>query len=174
MEANKPAMTHFAQAALATSDLLNTAFASRRFGGKTPRSVIVEAPNVESTGGGKQARESIILRSDDGDASKSLTVGFVDIHVRSCELRSWATLDDAWRARFSTTLDLPRSEYDQFLGEISSLLEGQGYVIKKVESQDRKARGAAGAAAENTGMLVAIGVVAAVAVLALVALAVLK
>ena len=55
MNYDKKAMTAFAQAALATSELVTAKFASTTFAGTVNRTVKVVAPKVESTQGGKQA-----------------------------------------------------------------------------------------------------------------------
>lgn len=178
MAYEKGAMTAFAQAALATSDLINNKFKDTKLAGNTPRTVVVEAPQVESTGGGKQARESIILRPENGEAKDTITCGFLDVGLRSCELRSYATLNMNHRQRFGTALDLHQSEYDKFLGELASLLEQEGYVIKVVRPEEQQAKvaaaGASPAASSNTGVMIAIGAVAALVVVAVVVLLVLK
>jgi hypothetical protein len=171
MAYEKKAMTAFAQAALAASDLINNKFADTRLDGKVQRTVQVEAPQVESTGGGRQARESIVLRPESGDPSGAITAGFLDVGLRSCELRSYAALNAAHRARFQTALDLHQSAYEKFLGELTTLLEGEGFVIRIVEAEERQAKAAAADAAEATSspkVMLAIGAVAALVVIGLV------
>lgn len=174
MAYEKGAMTAFAQAALATSDLINTKFTATRFSGKTQRQVVVEAPKVESTGGGKQARESIVLRPTDGSTADSITCGFLDVGLRSCELRSYATLAMQHKQRFNAVLDLPQPEYDKFLGELAALLEQEGFVLKVVqpEEQQAKAIAAGNVEAKSSGgsnmAMVAIGAVAALVIVAVV------
>lgn len=178
MTYEKKAMTAFAQAALAASDLIMNKFASTKFAGQVPRVVVVEAPQMESTGGGKQARESIVLRPESGDASGSITCGFLDIGLRSCELRSYGTLAVLQKQRFQTTLDLQQTEYEKFLAELIAMLEGEGFVIKVVEPDEQKAKAqAAGNAPEkpaNMGLMIGIGAVAALIVVAVVVLLILK
>jgi hypothetical protein len=171
MSYEKKAMTAFAQAALAASDLITTKFANTKFTGPTTRVVRVDAPQVESTGGGKKARESIVLRPETGDPSAAITAGFLDVGVRACELRSYAALNAAHRARFQNALDLHQSEYDKFLGELTSLLEAEGFVVKVVEPEERQAKAQAVEATEkqsNTGVMIAVGVVAALLVVGLI------
>jgi hypothetical protein len=180
MAYEKGAMTAFAQAALAASDLINTKFASTRFGGKVQRQVVVEAPNVESTGGGKQARESIVLKPVDGAVGDSVTCGFLDVGLRSCELRSYATLNMQHKQRYSTAIDLPQAEYDRFLGELGSLLEGEGFVLRVVQPEEQQAKaiaaGNAGGASSgsNNMAMIAIGAVAALVVVAVVVMLFMK
>lgn len=179
MAYEKGAMTAFAQAALATSDLINNKFASTRFGGKTQRQVMVEAPKVESTGGGKQARESIVLKPVEGATGDSITCGFLDVGLRSCELRSYATLNMQHKQRYSTAIDLPQPEYDRFLGELGSLLEGEGFVLRVVQPEEQQAKAiaagnASGASGSSNVAMIAIGAVAALVVVAVVVLLVMK
>ena len=176
MTYEKKAMTAFAQAALAASDLIMQKFHETKLSGKVARGVYVEAPNVESTGGGKQARESIVLRPDNADPKETITCGFLDIGLRSCELRSYATLNLQHRQRFQSPIDLGQADYDKFLGELRAMLEGEGFVIKMIEPQEAQAKAAAAgnapasssSAGGNTGVMIAIGVVAALVVVGLV------
>src|SRR4051812_18260133 len=138
MTYEKKAMTAFAQAALAASDLIMQKFAATKFSGTATRSVYVEAPNVESTGGGKQARESIVLRTENGDPAASITCGFLDIGLRSCELRTYAALQVIHRQRHQTAFDLHQSEYDKFVAELVAMLEGEGFVIKMIEPAEQQ------------------------------------
>ncbi len=169
------AMTAFAQAALAVSDLVAAKFANVKFGGAVPRVVKVQPPNVPSTGGGKQARESVVLLPENGDTSQALTAGFIDVGLRAVELRTWAALASAYEQRHKQKLDLPRAEYDNFSAELQKFLGGEGYVIKTVDVADVEAKAARAArSAENategggskTAMFVGIGVVVALGVVA--------
>src|ERR1044071_1395780 len=168
MTYEKKAMTAFAHAALAARDLITPQFVTTKFSGNVTRVVKVEAPNGESTGGGKQARESIILRAENGDVAGSITCGFLDLGVRSCELRSYPSLNMIHRPPFQSALDLYQSEYDKFLGELSQMLEAEGFVIKIVEPEEQQAKAAAANAPDKSsggssmGLFIAIGVVAAV------------
>jgi hypothetical protein len=142
------AMTAFAQAALAISDLVAAKFSGLKFGGKVPRIVKVQAPNVPSTGGGKQARESVILQPESGDSGQALTAGFIDVGLRAVELRTYAALASAYQQRHGSALDLPRAEYENFVRELQGFLGGEGYVIKLVDASDVQAKAAKAARTE--------------------------
>jgi hypothetical protein len=179
MTYEKKAMTAFAQAALAASDLIMQKFHETKFQGKVVRIVNVEAPNVESTGGGKQARESIVLRPENGDQSQSVTCGFLDIGLRSCELRSYGTVNMQHKQRYNSATDLIQAEYDAFLGSLRAMLEAEGFVIKIIEPQEQAAKAqAAGAPVKqggsNTAVMVALAVVAALVLAAVGAFLVFK
>lgn len=166
MTYEKKAMTAFAQATVAACDLIEARFANTRFTGAVARVVKIEAPFVESTGGGRQARESIVLKAANDDAAHNVTAGFVDVGLRSCELRSYDALNLLFRQRFNRALDLHQSEYDRFAAELKELLEGEGFAFKVVEAEEQRAK--ADAVAEktsNTGVMVALGVVAAIVVI---------
>lgn len=176
------AMTAFAQAALAVSDLVAAKFSGTKFGGSIPRIVKVQAPNVPSTGGGKQARESVILLPETGDTAHAVTAGFIDVGLRSVELRTFANLDQTYQQRHKTRLDLPKAEYEAFVKELQSFLGGEGYVVKMIDvaEQDAKATRAAGLeknAAEATAggskvpiLIGGLAVVVAIAVFAIILL----
>ena len=134
------AMTAFAQAALAVSDLVAAKFSSTKFGGSVPRIVKVQAPNVPSTGGGKQARESVILMPESGDTAQAITAGFIDVGLRSVELRTFAALDQTYQQRHKVKLDVPKGEYDGCVKEMQSFLGGEGYIVKMVDVSEQEAK----------------------------------
>jgi hypothetical protein len=160
---NSP-MTAFAQAALAISDVLSMKFANTRFGGSIPRVVKVQAPQVQSTGGGKQARESIVLLPESGDTTQALTAGFIDVGLRAVELRTYAAVAGPHLQRFGRALDLPKAEYDAFIGELKAFFGPQGYVIKVIDVADQEAKASrvqqAEAAASKSGGVPATAIIA--------------
>ena len=171
------AMTAFAQAALAVSDLVAAKFSATKFGGAIPRVVKVQAPNVPSTGGGKQARESVILMPETGDTAQAITAGFIDVGLRAVELRTFAALDATYQQRHKTKLDIPRADYDGFVKEMQGFLGGEGYIVKMVDVSEQEAKASkAQAASDNASdqssgskmplILGAVGVLVAVAVAA--------
>lgn len=176
MAYERGAMTAFAQAALAASDLINNKFQSTKFSGNVTRTCVVEALHTESTGGGKQARESIMLRPENGDAKDTITCGFLDVGLRSCELRSYAALNMLHRQRYNAALDLHQSEYDKFLGELTQLLDNEGFVTKIVEPEEQQAKAKAANSDKggNAGLMMAIGVVAGLIVVAVVVMLAMK
>lgn len=176
------AMTAFAQAALAVSDLVAAKFSGTKFGGSVPRIVKVQAPNVPSTGGGKQARESVILMPETGDTAQAITAGFIDVGLRAVELRTFAALDQTYQQRHKTKLDMPKAEYDAFVKEVQSFLGAEGYVVKMIDVTEQDAKAARGAAHEQAAadatsggsklpiLIGAIGVVVAIGVVAVILL----
>ncbi len=172
------AMTAFAQAALAVSDLVAAKFSSTRFGGAVPRVVKVQPPNVPSTGGGKQARESIILMPESGDTAQALTAGFIDVGLRGVELRTFAALDATYQQRHKTRLDVPQRDYDAFVAELQKFLGGEGYVVKMLDVDDleakaNKANAASKNAAEQSGSKLPLILCSVVVVVAIVVVVVL-
>ena len=146
------AMTAFAQAALAVSDLVAAKFSGTKFGGSIPRIVKVQAPNVPSTGGGKQARESVILMPETGDTAQAVTAGFIDVGLRSVDLRTFAALDATYQQRHKTKLDIPAAEYNAFVKEMQGFLGGEGYIVKMIDVSDQEAKATkASAASANAG-----------------------
>jgi hypothetical protein len=166
---SQQAMTAFAQAAIAVGDLVSAKFAGMRFTGRVSRIVKVQTPNVQSTGGGRQARESVVLLPENGDSSQALTAGFIDVGLRAVELRTYAALDAAYRQRHRQALDLPPAEYDSFSKDLQAFLGNEGYVVKVLDVVDTEGRpgkgaGDAGLPAANGRILLVGGVAAAVVV----------
>jgi hypothetical protein len=178
MADERVAMTAFAQAAMNMSVLINTKFADTRFSGKLTRQPKVEAPHTESTGGGKQARESIVLRSESGSPKETITCGFLDVGLRACELRSFSLLKQLNKERHNAELDLNQSEYDKFLGELEEILAGQGFVVKILQAEGSGAGVAAPKAAQtgggNTGVMIAVGALVALIVVGIIAVFAMK
>lgn len=171
MTYERNAMTAFAQATVAARDLIETKFASTCFTGAIARRVRVDAPVVESTGGGKQARESIVLKADGGDPAHNIACGFLDIGLRGCEMRSYAALNMLHRQRFNSALDLFQSEYDKFVGELKVMLEAEGFAFKMVEAEELRAKAGPGAEkSSGSGAMFALGLVAALIVIGIIAL----
>lgn len=167
MSYEKKAMTTFAQQALAISDLVGMKFRSTRFAGAVPRSVQVKPPMMESTGGGKQARESIVLAAENGDTAQNIVAGFVDVKLRAVEMRTYGALAAMHRARFKMSLDLSQPDYDRFLGEAKEFFESEGFIFKTTdEAPTAPARGSTEAAMQRPasgggmGLYIGLGVVA--------------
>jgi hypothetical protein len=163
-------MTAFAQAALDVSVIVAAKFHNTRFDGEVSRSVKVQPPGVASTGGGKQARESVVLMPDNGDNSQALTVGFIDIGLRAAELRNFAVVEQLFSERLGKRCDIPRAQYTAFIKEFEDFLSGEGFVIKIVDLEDRARkdnRADAVAPSSSSTMWVVGGVVVAIAILAL-------
>lgn len=171
MTYERNAITAFAQATVAAKDLIETKFASTCFTGAVARRVKVDAPVVESTGGGKQARESIVLTADGGDPTHNIACGFLDVGLRACEMRSYAALNMLHRQRFNNALDLYQSEYDKFVGELKVLLEAEGFAFKVVEAEELRAKAAPGMQkSSGSGAMFALGLVVALIVVGLIVL----
>lgn len=166
MSYEKKAMTAFAQQALAISDLVGMKFRNTRLAGAVPRRVEVKPPMVESTGGGKQARESIVLAAENGDTQNNIVAGFVDVKLRAVEMRTYAALSAMHRARFKMALDLSQPDYEAFLREAREFFEAEGFILKmsdespqpRAEAQAPEASGGGGA-----GLYIALGLIALVA-----------
>lgn len=171
MTYERNAMTAFAQATMAARDLIEAKFASTCFTGAVARRVKVDAPVVESTGGGKQARESIVLTADGGDPAHNIACGFLDVGLRACEVRSYAALNMLHRQRFNSAFDLYQSEYDKFVGELRVMLEAEGFAFKIVEAEELRAKaGPSAQKSSGSGAMFALGLLAALIVIGIIAL----
>ena len=117
--------THHANQAIALSELVALKFAKLNLGGKTPRTLKISAPDGPSTGGGRQARQSLVLAPVNGKAP-NIVCGFIDSAKGVAELRSFLVLDQQNRAHHGQPLDFMRVDYDKFVHDMVSFLHAQG------------------------------------------------
>jgi hypothetical protein len=87
-----------------------------------------------STGSGKRARQSILLRDERG-AMPNLTVGWVDIPQRRAGIRTYRCLQGMHYARFrDRPFDVDPNSYNAFFDQSKALLAACGlYVIDEDE-----------------------------------------
>ncbi len=169
---NQNSRTEFASRALLVSDIFNVKFKKTRFSGSTPRVVMVDAEEKESTGGGKMARESVLLvpeRAAPGVAN--IVVGFIDVGTSAAELRSYNALLARHRQRFGDmAFDIKQEEYDAFVQQAKAFLEAEKITVNLVDAKPVDMSGpsaAAPVAAPSKGSVVpvVIGLVIGLAVL---------
>jgi len=120
-----PSRTHHANQAVALSELVALKFARLNLGGGTARSLKISAPDGPSTGGGRKARQSLVLASEGGKGA-SIVCGYIDTARGVAELRSFVVLDKQNRERHGTPLDFMRVDYDKFVHDMVSFLHSQG------------------------------------------------
>ena len=117
--------THHANQAVALSELVALKFAKLSLGGRTPRTLKISAPDGPSTGGGRQARQSLVLTPISSKAP-SIVCGYIDSARGVAELRSFVVLDKQSRDRHGEPLDFMRVDYDKFIHDMVSFLHAQG------------------------------------------------
>lgn len=135
--------TAFASKALQVTALFETYFSKTAIGGDVPRTVKVSMEVGESTGGGKMARESIMLVPSDGSRNGTLVVGWIDVGADTAELRMYEVLAAHYQDRYGKALNLNRNQYDDFLAKAQEFFKNEN-ITTNVISDPGKRRGKAG------------------------------
>ncbi len=121
--------TQVAQGAYDFARYFTTAFETVRFGTSVPRRAELAAPEGMSTGGGRQARQSIVLVAE-RPGVPALTVGWVEVAARRAQLRTHRALAAVHRARFrDRLLDIDEGSYAQFVAQAQNFLTACGVVL---------------------------------------------
>ncbi|MEW5847741.1 MAG: hypothetical protein AB2A00_02965 [Myxococcota bacterium] len=126
-----PARTVFAQRAFNLTDVLSEYFVKTVVQGAVPRKVKFVAPEVESTDGGKQARQSIHLVPVEG-TDGPFVCGFIDLGAGTAHLRSYASLRSLQQARGTDDLKLDETSYGQFIDELTRKLAEQTIMARLI------------------------------------------
>jgi hypothetical protein len=167
MSDNGPARTMFATKAIEMHTLFAVRFKDTRVGSKVPRRVLVQEIDVETTGGGKQAKMNIALVPSGG--GPLLVCGWLDAAANRVRLRSYATLTKVFKAQATRFFDLPEPEYQAFVDEVREFVTGNGFGFDVYDEDARyggdKAQAPAAAPASPSKMWALLGA----AVIALVA-----
>lgn len=114
--------TQFAMAAVDFASLFNTTF------GETPVGVFrieLTAPEGQSTGGGKQALQHIKL----SQASGTIVVGSANTVERTCELRPYEQVAQAYEQRFGSAFPLEQTAFDGLIGRFRGFFASQAYQV---------------------------------------------
>lgn len=122
-----PKRTQVAQSLVDFGRYFDTIFARTRIpaGPILLRPALV-VPEDMSTGGGRRARQSIILQPE-VPGPPAITAGWLDIPSRQAMIRTWGCLAAMHRQRFpGRPFDVDRGAYDQFFRQTSELLKTCG------------------------------------------------
>lgn len=117
--------TLVAQAAMETSDILNLRFAGRIVGTRTPRRLMVAAPDGPSTDGGKRVRQSIVLAPVQDASAGTVMVGWLDIAQKRAELRVHAVVRAQYEQRYRQAFDVPQDAYDAIMRDVQTMFQAQ-------------------------------------------------
>ena len=134
MSYDRGTRTEFASKAMQLSALFEMKFRKTRFAGSVEREVKVSEQMGESSGGGKMARESIMLAPTDGSQKESIVVGWMDVGNSVAEIRSYNTIASRYEQRFHSALELPREEYKAFIDEVAAFFQQEGIQTTVVDS----------------------------------------
>lgn len=167
------ARTEFASRAMMISDIFNVKFQKTKFSGPVPRIAVVDAEEKESTGGGKMARESILLVPENkAGGAANIVCGFVDMGTNTGEIRTYQALVSRHRQRFGDIpIHLDRGEYDAFVSEVKTFLAAENIDVETVDAKPVEVSGSHPIARTSSGsgsiMPMVIGGLMALVVLAL-------
>lgn len=125
--------TVHAQQAMEITDLFSYKFGALRFGTATPRRLKLLEPDGPSTAGGKQARQSLVLQTDD-DPQKGLMLGWIDTAQSRSEVKALGALERLHQQRFGAPLDLGEAEYRRMVDELAGFLKIQRISVTEVDA----------------------------------------
>lgn len=128
--------TAFAQQAVDFSDYFDMLFEKVLVQGDAPRRAMLVAPEGISTGGGKQARQALVLKAE-AEGIPGLTVGWVDRNQGMVALRTYEYLEEQHRQRFGKKpFEIDKESYDAFYKKAQEFFSREKMPIK-VESAPR-------------------------------------
>jgi hypothetical protein len=114
--ANGPQRTVLAQEAFKFNDVFGIKFAVQSFGSTVKRRLKLSEPEM-STDGGRKARQPITLMTEE-EGGRSIVVGWVDVPRKLAELRSFNVAKEQYEARYQSSIDVPREEWERAVSEI--------------------------------------------------------
>ncbi|MEQ9497448.1 MAG: hypothetical protein RIT81_11325 [Deltaproteobacteria bacterium] len=120
--------TFHANQAVHMSDIVNLKMSMHRFGTDRPRFIKVLEPDGPSTDGGRQARQVILLTTEDDSAP--MVVGYLDVVARKAELKSFPMVKASFESRFPTEIDISRGEYNRMLDLLKDALIPQELEVR--------------------------------------------
>lgn len=121
--ANGPQRTVLAQEAFKFNDIFAMKFAPLSFGTGTKRKLKISEPEM-STDGGRKARQPITLMPEE-EGGRAIVVGWVDVPRKLAELRSFNVAKEQYEARYQSSIDIPREEWERATSEITGFFRIQ-------------------------------------------------
>lgn len=115
---NAPQKTTFAQKTTDLAETLTDRFKDTLIAGAVPRRPRFLGPEVETTSGGRQARQSIQLVPEGHPAESPLVCGFIDVGAGMAHLRTFASFESLQLSRHGRPLGLEQDAYKAFLDEL--------------------------------------------------------
>ncbi|MEM9691459.1 MAG: hypothetical protein AAGA56_02850 [Myxococcota bacterium] len=123
--------THYAQKGYDFATLFRAKFGQLAVGGLTP---VLREPAAESTGGGAQAVQHLILRPPD-PAQPTLTIGSVNVAPKTAKLRAFDCVDALHQRRFEgRPLPISSADYHGFFDRLAEFMRRQGFALD-IETQ---------------------------------------
>ena len=120
--------TMIAQQGFDFAGLFTLQFHRLKVAGSCIRSVELLAPEVDSTGGGKQALQHISLKPD-VPGYAPVTVGSVNVAAKTGQLRTFNCLNKLYMQR-GRPLDVDPQSYQQFFDNARMFVGQQGFTVQ--------------------------------------------
>ena len=141
--------TVFAQQGFDFSSHFTIQFARLKVAGGCMRTPQLNAPQGDSTGGGKQALQHITLNPEQPGFSQ-VTVGWVNVPNKSAMLRTYVCLQKM-HAATRRPFDVEPTSYQQFFDNAKGFLAQQGMQVK-IEMEPPAPISAAASQSESSGL----------------------
>jgi len=126
--------TVVAQQAIDLGELLNFRFEKKHVGRVVPKRLSVVTLESQSTGGGKMARQSLVLTPVEEGVQGSIMCGWIDVARREAEIREHRVVAEQFEARYHLPFDVGPEEYERLVGELGSLLSHQRFTIARARA----------------------------------------
>jgi hypothetical protein len=124
----EPKRTLFAQAAVNLATYFEMMFEDTRVGGVCPRRPILKVPEGESTGGGRQAVQHIILKPEK-PGFPTITVGWINMSNHTAQLKTYGCLEALQAQRYGGGPGVDRMSYQDFLDQVQRLCGQQSVTL---------------------------------------------
>ena len=121
--------TQVAQSAFNFANYFTDSFSRTIVAGAVPRRPVLSAPEGMSTGGGRQARQAVMLVAD-GQQAPAITIGWVEMPTRRGAIRSYRCLQGLHNARYpGRSFDLDVHSYQRFFEQVQSFFDACGLEV---------------------------------------------
>jgi hypothetical protein len=123
--------TVVAQQAIDLGELLNFRFERKYVGRNVPKRLSVITLDSQSTGGGRMARQSVVLTPLEEGVQGTIMCGWLDVARRDAEVREHRLVAEQFEARYHVPFDVGHDEYEALVGELQSFLANQGFTFAR-------------------------------------------
>ncbi|MCP3166827.1 hypothetical protein [Myxococcus qinghaiensis] len=138
--------TMFANHSALLAEQLRDALGKKMYGRGPHRVLRIDDPEGPSTGGGKQARQSISLVPRKG-TGPSVVCGWVDVSKREAQLRGFEGVAKRYEAHHGEPLELATEEYERFLHDVEDVLVKAVIKVRLIVPEEQAGAGLAAPAA---------------------------
>ncbi|WP_240357096.1 MULTISPECIES: hypothetical protein [Myxococcus] len=134
--------TMFANHSALLAEQLRDALGKKMYGRGPHRVLRIDDPEGPSTGGGKQARQSISLVPRKG-TGPSVVCGWVDVSKREAQLRGFEGVAKRYEAHHGEPLELAPEEYERFLHDVEDVLVKAVIKVRLIVPEEQAGTGLA-------------------------------